>query len=328
MISSTFVPLSLTVELVAAVCATAMAMAVVWTQLIPSILLCICSILLLSLLLPNADGIFSPSHSALPLKERLFAWHPDEDLSCGSAWQKSYGDFYSSRRPQKNSDSISFSSHEGSSSPTDVKYLTFTCIPGKCGGIGDLFIGFVSAFVVALMQNRILVLDYPFMEAAFLPSHIDWRLGPDVPMDPHRAYPPGRQARREEWEVKEGEVLYVNLHNKDIPDDVEAFFQAMEPARNIRLLWNRGLLVYLFSRAKSQLTWQKGSGGESDERAADISRRSLHEEVGSSGSGRVGEGGGGGTREGRGERGWGDRLREAGLRLPSAFGCILQFLIE
>ncbi|CAI5478404.1 unnamed protein product [Closterium sp. Yama58-4] len=209
-----------------------------------------------------------PSHLARPHSA------DDTELPCGDAWQHNYTAFHSSARAAARDPSAR------AQEKAELRYLTFTCTPGLCGGIGDLLIGLVSSFLLCLLQDRILIVDYPWMLHAFEPNHIDWRLGDDVPMNPARPFPPGPRDRRRRGggdpnEVQEGEVLRVNLHNRDLPSNVTEFFERMRAARNIRLMWNRGLLVR------------------------------LYEEDGP----------------------WWHELHRRGLRLPSAFGCILRYLI-
>ncbi|CAI5474888.1 unnamed protein product [Closterium sp. Yama58-4] len=209
-----------------------------------------------------------PSHLARPHST------DDTELPCGDAWQHNYTAFHTSARTAARDPSAR------AQEKAELRYLTFTCTPGLCGGIGDLLIGLVSSFLLCVLQDRILIVDYPWMLHAFEPNHIDWRLGDDVPMDPARPFPPGPRDRRRRGggdpnEVQEGEVLRVNLHNRDLPSNVTEFFERMRAARNIRLMWNRGLLVR------------------------------LYEEDGA----------------------WWHELHRRGLRLPSAFGCILRYLI-
>ncbi|CAI5953740.1 unnamed protein product [Closterium sp. NIES-65] len=209
-----------------------------------------------------------PSHLARPHST------DDTELPCGDAWQHNYTAFHTSARAAARDPSAR------AQEKAELRYLTFTCTPGLCGGIGDLLIGLVSSFLLCVLQDRILIVDYPWMLHAFEPNHIDWRLGDDVPMDPARPFPPGPRDRRRRGqadpnEVQEGEVLRVNLHNRDLPSNVTEFFERMRAARNIRLMWNRGLLVR------------------------------LYEEDGA----------------------WWHELHRRGLRLPSAFGCILRYLI-
>ncbi|GJP50624.1 hypothetical protein CLOM_g9767 [Closterium sp. NIES-68] len=209
-----------------------------------------------------------PSHLARPHST------DDTDLPCGDSWQRNYTAFHSAARAAARDPS------GREQQKAELRYLTFTCTPGLCGGIGDLLIGLVSSFLLCLLQDRILIIDYPWMDDAFEPSHVDWRLGDDVPMEPARAFPPGRRDRRRRGqadpnEVQQGEVLRVNMHNADLPSNVTAFFERMSEARNVRLMWNRGLLVR------------------------------LYEENGA----------------------WWHELHRRGLRLPSAFGCILRYLI-
>lgn len=75
----------------------------------------------------------------------------------GAAWQQEYAEFHKWMR------SAAVPAHKR-------RFLTFVCTPGACGGIGDLFIGLVSAFLIALQQKRALIIDYAYMDSAFVPA--------------------------------------------------------------------------------------------------------------------------------------------------------------
>lgn len=101
-----------------------------------------------------------PASPTASLAERLQQDEaPRVQAQCGGAtWQQEYAALHSEIR-------------SGRAPPGKRgRFLTFTCIPGACGGIGDLFIGLVSAFIVALMQDRALIVDYQYMEQAFEPA--------------------------------------------------------------------------------------------------------------------------------------------------------------
>lgn len=76
----------------------------------------------------------------------------------GGTWQQEYADLHDWMR------SAAVPAHKR-------RFLTFVCIPGLCGGIGDLFIGLVSAFLVAFLQKRALIIDYAYMDSAFVPAN-------------------------------------------------------------------------------------------------------------------------------------------------------------
>eukprot|EP00899_Mesostigma_viride_P015946 jgi/Mesvir1/24352/Mv11028-RA.1 len=57
-----------------------------------------------------------------------------------------------------------------------VKFLIFTCLPGRCGGFGDRFKGIASALYLALVTRRVLLIQHPQfpLTDSLLPHGIDW----------------------------------------------------------------------------------------------------------------------------------------------------------
>lgn len=61
------------------------------------------------------------------------------------------------------------------------KYVTFQ--PEQEKGLGDQLNGMVTCFVSALLSDRMFVMTKGSLEAAFEPRFIDWRAGPEVPLN-------------------------------------------------------------------------------------------------------------------------------------------------
>ncbi|CAI7856901.1 unnamed protein product [Closterium sp. NIES-54] len=123
-----------------------------------------------------------------------------------------------------------------------VRFATYSCETlARCGGVGDVLLGVFSTFLIALLQDRALVLHHPLLHHAFLPAHINWTLDSDVPWGPGRELDPNNHTD----EAQPGEVTDVNLQDT-VPPSPEAFFARHEAAANIRVRWNRGVATRLF----------------------------------------------------------------------------------
>jgi len=65
----------------------------------------------------------------------------------------------------------------------DAKYLVFDC-SGDCAGLGDRLVGLISSFMLALVTDRIFLINMPApipFQEAFVPNKIDWRMPRDRP---------------------------------------------------------------------------------------------------------------------------------------------------
>jgi len=60
------------------------------------------------------------------------------------------------------------------------KYITYR--PTGDEGLGDRLLGVVTTFVTALLTDRAIIIDDPFLSTSFQPEGVDWRVGPDVPL--------------------------------------------------------------------------------------------------------------------------------------------------
>eukprot|EP00899_Mesostigma_viride_P021099 jgi/Mesvir1/28991/Mv17761-RA.1 len=60
--------------------------------------------------------------------------------------------------------------------PARVQFLVFHCIPEKCGGLGDRFKGIMGAFYLAVVTQRVFVIqhgEFPLTDS-LVPNAIDW----------------------------------------------------------------------------------------------------------------------------------------------------------
>ncbi|CAI5964659.1 unnamed protein product [Closterium sp. NIES-64] len=72
-----------------------------------------------------------------------------------------------------------------------VRFATYSCESlARCGGVGDVLLGVFSTFLIALLQDRALVLSHPLLHHAFLPAHVNWTLDDDVPWGAGRELDP------------------------------------------------------------------------------------------------------------------------------------------
>eukprot|EP00899_Mesostigma_viride_P001733 jgi/Mesvir1/11560/Mv17931-RA.2 len=60
--------------------------------------------------------------------------------------------------------------------PLQVRFLVFHCIPGQCGGIGDRLKGIMGAFYLAVVTQRVFIIqhtEFPLTDS-LVPNAIDW----------------------------------------------------------------------------------------------------------------------------------------------------------
>ncbi|GJP75322.1 hypothetical protein CLOP_g5774 [Closterium sp. NIES-67] len=123
-----------------------------------------------------------------------------------------------------------------------VRFATYSCDSlARCGGVGDVVLGVFSTFLVALLQDRALVLQHPLLHHAFEPVHVDWTMADDVPAGPGRELDPHNDTD----EAQPGEVTAINLQDT-VPASPEALFARHEAAANIFVRWNRGVATRIF----------------------------------------------------------------------------------
>ncbi|CAI5521890.1 unnamed protein product [Closterium sp. Naga37s-1] len=131
-----------------------------------------------------------------------------------------------------------------------IRFLTFEWLDG-CGGFADVLAGLVTAFVVALLDNRALIIRNRCLPAAFEPNMINWQPAPFVPLEPARNLSfVDRGWRTIPQRARDGEVVLVWLRNKFVK--IEPFFRPLEGAVNVRMTSNRGVLTWLQTRARGK----------------------------------------------------------------------------
>ena len=98
--------------------------------------------------------------------------NPDRDVCefCGP-WMREYAEFHRNARRVGN---------KGADPKQRVKYITFTCKDGgsQCiSGLGDDLVGMASSFMVALVTDRVLLIDWDRdYGTEFEPAGVDWRV--------------------------------------------------------------------------------------------------------------------------------------------------------
>ncbi|CAI7789694.1 unnamed protein product [Closterium sp. NIES-53] len=153
-----------------------------------------------------------------------------------------------------------------------IRFLTYEWLD-QPGGLGDYLTGLATTFVCAMLTNRAFIVKHALLPLAFEPNLVDWSFSPEVPMEPARKMSieevmqgwseggeggEGRGGRGEV--VQDGEVVVLDLKNKLV--EPEDFFGQLDKAMNVRVSWNRGLLIYWLVQAegKKWSEWLKDMG--------------------------------------------------------------------
>ncbi|CAI6010970.1 unnamed protein product [Closterium sp. NIES-65] len=126
-----------------------------------------------------------------------------------------------------------------SSAPSQCRTLIFD---SGHDGFGDTVFGLASTFAVALLDDRAFLMRQEWLPFAFEPATFDWRVTEDIPlttyspqiMDPDK--PPNASYAR------------LSLYNKNV--DPEEYFGKLKGISHIGLVWNRGILFNLLTKAK------------------------------------------------------------------------------
>ncbi|GJP65362.1 hypothetical protein CLOP_g22253 [Closterium sp. NIES-67] len=126
--------------------------------------------------------------------------------------------------------------------PSSPRFLTFDQ-PGPCGGFGDFLVGVVSLFAVALLDRRAFIIRHDCLPYAFEPAFIDWRESPDVPLEP------SYQGNYVNGTFPEERIPRINLHDQRV--DLQEFAK-LKAFRNVRVLWNRGMLTEILTRGTGE----------------------------------------------------------------------------
>ena len=103
---------------------------------------------------------------------------------------------------------------------TEPRFATFSCAKlTRCGGVGDVLLGVFSAFLVAVLQGRALIINHPLVSATFDPAFADWRMTEDINVDqPNTA--DEFEGKGHSWRVSSKECM--NLRSKGAKEIVIA----------------------------------------------------------------------------------------------------------
>lgn len=157
-----------------------------------------------------------------------------EERWCGnSAWRDSYAAFHNYMR-------------ESSRRNGTKRFLTYSNV---LQGLADVYVGIVTSYVLAFLDQRALLIDHQCIKLTFEPANIDWRITPDVPMNLTR---------------NGGTVPYDNfLENLGwIPDLAEHMTNNFRGSENVYITVNRGYLVRTYDNPthKVNILQQKAMG--------------------------------------------------------------------
>ncbi|CAI5492607.1 unnamed protein product [Closterium sp. Naga37s-1] len=148
------------------------------------------------------------------------------------------------------------SKNPSSAPPPDtppVKFLTFDGL-SHCDSLGETLMGLTSAFTVALLTNRAFVIKHPCIPMAFEPAMIDWQPTEDVGFEPVRneTFPLDPPDRAVTPPIGASDIVEINLemHPEAHPEKV---FPKVEAARNLRVVWNKDLLVHMLKGANESV---------------------------------------------------------------------------
>lgn len=121
-----------------------------------------------------------------------------------------------------------------------AKYITFTCKEDtlECvGGLGDTLVGLATAFLVALVTNRVFLIDWDTkLNHVFEPAGIDWRMTPGLGL--------GQDGRpgQEEWSIQE--VNFINSMHAGFRDhSIPHVAEALGAVDHIVMKGNRGIVT-------------------------------------------------------------------------------------
>lgn len=116
---------------------------------------------------------------------------------CGP-WMRRYAESHREARTKTKS---------GAVEKKKVKYITFSCKedgPECVGALGDTLVGVASAFLVALVTERVLLIDWDSnLNHAFEPAGVDWRMTPGVALGQEGAVGAQGEKARFSWIVEE-----------------------------------------------------------------------------------------------------------------------------
>ncbi|CAI5961671.1 unnamed protein product [Closterium sp. NIES-65] len=134
-----------------------------------------------------------------------------------------------------------------------VKFLTFDGL-SHCDSLGETLMGLTSAFTVAILTNRAFVIKHPCIPMAFEPALIDWQPTEDVGFEPVRneTFPLEHPDRAVTPPIGASDIVEINLELRPEAHPEKVFLQ-VEAARNLRVVWNKDLLVHMLKGANESV---------------------------------------------------------------------------
>ncbi|CAI5489701.1 unnamed protein product [Closterium sp. Naga37s-1] len=125
-----------------------------------------------------------------------------------------------------------------SSSPSQCRTLIFD---SGHDGFGDTVFGLASTFAVALLDDRAFLMRQEWLPYAFEPATFDWRVTEDIPLS---TYSP---QIKDENNLPNASYARLSLYNKNV--EPEEYFGKLKAIAHIGLVWNRGILFNLLTKA-------------------------------------------------------------------------------
>ncbi|CAI5970863.1 unnamed protein product [Closterium sp. NIES-64] len=134
-----------------------------------------------------------------------------------------------------------------------VKFLTFDGL-SHCDSLGETLMGLTSAFTVAILTNRAFVIKHPCIPMAFEPALIDWQPTEDVGFEPVRneTFPLEHPDQAVTPPIGASDIVEINLELRPEAHPEKVFLQ-VEAARNLRVVWNKDLLVHMLKGANESV---------------------------------------------------------------------------
>ena len=125
---------------------------------------------------------------------------------CGD-WHTQHAAFHEQMRAtSRNGGRATVADQASPPQDTEPRFATFSCAKlTRCGGVGDVLLGVFSAFLVAVLQGRALIINHPLVSATFDPAFADWRMTEDINVDqPNTA--DEFEGKRHSWERNQTEL--------------------------------------------------------------------------------------------------------------------------
>ena len=101
-----------------------------------------------------------------------------------SDWHIQHAAFHERMRAASRTGDRSLVKGQGTQQDMELRFATFSCAKlSRCGGVGDVLLGVFSAFLVAVLQGRALIINHPLVSATFDPAFVDWHMTEDINVD-------------------------------------------------------------------------------------------------------------------------------------------------